>query len=262
MQASTTDERCSRCGRYMRWTIPGNSFLPNGLPICRACALELQREARDRLETERKTLELPRLLVECGVPRKFVGASFEACDEQTDGQVKSGIMQWAEHPRGFLLIIGDVGTGKTWLGTCAFRDWVTRHRGGRWASWLELLGRVKAGTGRRAGGSSGELKVIKEAPLLLLDDVGAEPPGRPGRSTSWGTSMMAEIVAVRYDAMLPTITTTNLPVEKLAERCDARTISRILEGENVFTLLGCDRRLVRPEPETTVKIIGSDTGRN
>jgi DNA replication protein DnaC len=59
------------------------------------------------------------------------------------------------------------------------------------------------------------------APALVLDDLGREPQDRRGQ--------VEELLIGRWGDGLPTIVTSNLEIEALAERYDGRLIDRFQE---------------------------------
>lgn len=74
--------------------------------------------------------------------------------------------------------------------------------------------------------------------VLILDDIGAE------RLTDFVAETFYLIINSRYNEMLPTIFTSNLPIGELAERIGDRTASRIVEMCDIVRLDGEDKRLV------------------
>lgn len=65
------------------------------------------------------------------------------------------------------------------------------------------------------------LDAYKAAPLLVLDDVGAEKP------SEWVIQTLYLLLNYRYEHMLPTIITSNLPMEKIEQNYSSRISSRI-----------------------------------
>lgn len=82
-------------------------------------------------------------------------------------------------------------------------------------------------------------------PLCVLDDLGAE------RDTAWATETLGLVVAARYEAMLPTIVTSNYDPDTLADRlgredtaAGGRMLSRLCgDGATVLHLAAPDRRI-------------------
>ncbi len=73
--------------------------------------------------------------------------------------------------------------------------------------------------------------------LLMIDDIGSE------KLSDWVLETFYSIVNKRYEEVLPTIFTSNLPLSELAERIGDRTVSRMVESCDVFEVSGEDRRL-------------------
>ncbi|MCL4803938.1 MAG: ATP-binding protein [Anaerolineae bacterium] len=61
---------------------------------------------------------------------------------------------------------------------------------------------------------------VKTAPLLVLDDLGTES------ATAWAREKLYQLFNYRYNAKLPTVITTAVPIEQL----DPRLASRMLDG--------------------------------
>lgn len=102
-----------------------------------------------------------------------------------------------------LVVSGEVGTGKTWLAYGIMRAFAASGLRCRWtaataADYYAAL-RPRHGVDHEA-----EYQRHATAPLLLLDDLGAEKP------SEWTLEQMYRLVNHRYNHMLPTVFTTNL----------------------------------------------------
>lgn len=88
----------------------------------------------------------------------------------------------------------------------------------------------------RAEGGKSDVRFI-DAPLLFLDDLGAE------NMTDWSREIFFRIFDHRLNRRLPTIVTTNLGLNELKERLHERVVSRILASSVPVVLKGQDYRL-------------------
>ena len=94
----------------------------------------------------------------------------------------------------------------------------------------------------RSGDEGSVLKIYKTVPLLVIDDMGKEPP------TEWAISTIYNIINGRYEAYLPTIVTTNYDADTLIRRMTTRdtrddttaraTIDRLMEMCRAIALTG------------------------
>lgn len=149
-----------------------------------------------------------------------------------------------------LYIAGPVGTGKTYqaaaLVRLRFRVFDPpvldpyynpgQLRAGRpvvWANVPRLLEEVRRSFDAPDTAPEG----LEHAPLVVLDDIGAEKP------SEWVEERLYCIVNERYESGLPVIVTSNLTPAKLGERVGARLASRLREMCEVHGLGGRDRRL-------------------
>ncbi len=148
--------------------------------------------------------------------------------------VRATCEQYARDPRGWLILEGAVGCGKTHLayavaGACLGRGLpVFAHTV---PALLNLL---------RSGYESGQYEQwfteLKNVALLVLDDLGAQ------RDTDWAAEQLYELVNHRYAHRLPLVVTTNLDLERAP--MDERLRSRLLEGARVAG--GWTRRVTLP----------------
>jgi DNA replication protein DnaC len=140
-----------------------------------------------------------------------------------------------------LLLYGPPGTGKTHLAAATLRNVITyKGKRGIFCDFRNLLIDIKS-TFETSESSTEILETALKAPLLILDDVGAE------RNTDWAKDILSTIINYRYVNSLPTIITTNLRFdlstdESFAAKFDERTESRIYEMCKILKVAGYDRR--------------------
>jgi DNA replication protein DnaC len=107
---------------------------------------------------------------------------------------------------------------------------------------IDLLERIKR-TFARVGADEGTvLNLYKKVHLLIIDDMGKEPP------TEWAVSTIYNIINGRYEAYMPTIITTNYDSEALVTRMTPQatrdsitaeaTIDRLMEMCKGIVLTG------------------------
>jgi DNA replication protein DnaC len=135
---------------------------------------------------------------------------------------------------GSLLLLGPVGTGKTWQAYGALRALSGALVMCRWHAYTErrLLGRLKP---RPDANAELEYDAIAAAPVLLLDDLGSEP-----RST-WNESILLGLINDRNEALRPTIITSNIKPAEFGI-FGTRIASRLDEMCTRVALNGPDRR--------------------
>lgn len=132
---------------------------------------------------------------------------------------------------------GAVGVGKTHVAYAMLNWWdLQKQTHAQFWNVTELIHELKLDFDRREKNWTGE-DLLKSDRLLFLDDIGAE------KMTEWVQETIYLLVNRRYNKMLPTIFTSNLPIADLADRVGDRTASRIVEMCEIIKLEGTDRRL-------------------
>ena len=153
----------------------------------------------------------------------------------------SYIESWCEDARGFLVITGPVGTGKTHCAVSAGYQLLGQGKVVYFTTAVRLLDTLRAAFRRE--GEDGHYELVDKmcsVDVLVLDDFGKQ------RATDFAAERLAMIVDARHAAGLITIITTNLTIGEL-EAWDAATASRMLDRSRSVSvpMYGPDYRLLR-----------------
>ena len=111
---------------------------------------------------------------------------------------------FAEAPDGWLFVHGNYGCGKTHLAAAIVNARLAVGEPALFVVVPDLLDHLRAsfapGT---AEGYDTRFEAVRNAPLLVLDDLGTEAP------TAWAGEKLFQIINHRYNARMPTVFTTN-----------------------------------------------------
>lgn len=155
----------------------------------------------------------------------------------TDPRVSEWLDLFAADPTTapWLLLFGTTGTGKTHQAYAAMRAAVLIHPETHWAN--STFPDFAASLRPRSGiDSEAEMERYRDADLLLLDDVGT------AKHSEWIEEITYRLFNGRYEAMRPTIVTTNLSLPELAKHLGDRVAGRLSETSMRVLLEGQDWR--------------------
>lgn len=131
-------------------------------------------------------------------------------------------LRYAQEPEGWLVLMGGYGAGKTHLAAAIANYRLALGRQALFIVVPDLLDHLRATFSPSSEtGFDARLESIREAPLLILDDLGAH------NSTPWAQEKLFQILNHRYNSRLPTVITTNQQLEEL----DPRIASRLADLE-------------------------------
>lgn len=127
---------------------------------------------------------------------------------------------FAGQPDGWLLLEGTYGCGKTHLAAAVGNARLDHEEGVLFITTPDLLDHL-----RNTFGPSSEVGYdemfdrVRNAPLLILDDLGVENP------SAWAQEKLFQLLNHRYSRHIPTVITTNADINAL----DPRIRSRLLD---------------------------------
>lgn len=248
MERLTTDsdpeQPCSQC-RGTGWV----TVVKDSVELASRCPYCSQAKRRSRL------------LARAEIPKRYRNKGFEDYmarhprQQQACAIAQSFAKQFPAVDRG-LLFVGPCGVGKTHLSVAILQTLVVeRLVPARFIDEAELLRRLQYSYGPDSPETEREVMLpLMEIDLLVWDDLGT------GRPTEWVRETMRTVINHRYTNNLPTIFTTNWPLEArssasastasqrlrreetLSERITNRLYSRLLEMCRVVAVEGIDYR--------------------
>lgn len=132
-----------------------------------------------------------------------------------------------------LTLMGPVGTGKTWTAAALARIILTEDSVPvTFVTTQQLIDAVKPAQ----GGLDVDMVQFELAPLLVLDDFGAE------RLTEWAIDQLYRLAHHRSHNGRPCIITTNLDGQDIRKRYNERLIERLFGGSQLVRVTGVSRR--------------------
>lgn len=170
------------------------------------------------------------------IPPAFTGYTLDSYAERTgDLGLVETLREWQRGLQ-WLVLVGDVGIGKSGLAASLLLDWMRAGQSGLYLVTPTFLSRLRA-TYREHGDDVDELAVMASvisAPLLVLDDVGT------ARLSEWGAEKLFTLVNERAMHGRRTIVTSNLLVSDgaLEAHVGPRTWDRIRGNATVVELRG------------------------
>lgn len=184
---------------------------------------------------ERETFFDKNFARNAGVPERFLEATFANTQNRCTEKVKT----FVQLNRGVLIINGSNGTGKSRTACCAINYRIANGMSaGMYISCnYQVCPLIRSSRSFRAEKNESEtLKEFYTTPFLILDEVGK------GDDSVISKMFVTCVLAARYDNNLPTLITTNLSKQELAEFVGADITSRFKETATVAVLDGNDLR--------------------
>ena len=180
---------------------------------------------------------------QCGVAQKWKIKAVDAFSSRTGAAVKQTFFnfrtsfhgkedatlvdcletaeEFASHAEGrWLIMLGERGNGKSHLCAAVANHLIASGTAALFITMPDLLASLRQAMDLQANTEqesySGRIQTFKNAPVLILDDLGAE-----GRS-DWSDSVLFEILDYRYRNRISTMIVTNCPLEAFDPRISSR----------------------------------------
>lgn len=171
----------------------------------------------------------------------FAGEEAGSLDELSPGQIEV-TREGADVTCFSLLLMGDHGTGKTFLATATFKHllWHASGKSAIWSKFYDFIREVQSTYS--AAATTTVQKVLgkyQNTPILLLDDVGDLTIEE---QTEDRRRLLYEVLDKRNDKMLPTILTSNLSPARFEDQFGERTLERVIEMAAMYRMEGRNYR--------------------
>ena len=128
----------------------------------------------------------------------------------------SQAQQYAASPRGWLVLMGTYGCGKTHLAVAIANTCVEYGMNTLFLTVPDLLDWLRYSYDSTDTSFEQRFEEIRNVGLLVLDDLGAQ------NATKWAAEKLFQIIDYRYSRKLPLVVTTNLSFEDLDDRIRSR----------------------------------------
>jgi DNA replication protein DnaC len=211
---------CPTCGGagYVRMDVPlGDPAFGKPVPC----------QCREREWEERRRLDLRRF----SSLDPFYDKTFDSFNSKAPGmrEAYDAARRFAEDPQGWLVLRGGYGCGKTHLAAAIANAHLAAGAHVFFSIVPDLLDHLRAAFAPGSEIRYDEMfERVREAGLLVLDDLGAE------NGTAWATEKLFQIINYRYNFRMPTVITTN---NRLLSHMDERLASRLSDIGLVQTIV-------------------------
>lgn len=219
--SGSAQEECPHCG--------GVEFLRQDLPVDHPefgkivpCECRLNTIRTQRLKQLRRVSNMDSLAHYSFENFAPEGLGISLYKSRSLTRAYQAAQEFAEHPQGWLIILGGYGCGKTHLAVAIANRCLEQGRGALFVVVPDLLDHLRATYSPNSTASYERFEEVRSAPLLILDDLGEHA------GTQWAQEKLFQIFNHRYNARLPTVITSNQTFEEI----DLRLRSRLADPAN------------------------------
>ena len=214
------------------WVTPdvpfGHADFGKALP-CKCVQIEWEARTPQRLEQYSNLGPLARLTFDTLMPQ---GRSPQEDNQRLFFTAYEAAKRYAAEPRGWFVLTGNSGSGKTHLAAAIANHCISLHVRTFFIVVPDLLDHLRATFGPNSDVTYDELfEQVRNVPLLVLDDLGAQT------SSPWAGEKLFQVLNHRFNAQLPTVVTTNVSLDRLDDSLRSR-----LTDPNLATVMQVERR--------------------
>ena len=145
------------------------------------------------------------------------GRSSSPQTQERFSQAFKAAKEFAAKPEGWLVFSGPSGSGKTHLAAAIVNECIEKGFPSLYLTTPDLLDRLRASFNADSETPYDEFfDQVKTAPLLALDDLGVQS------GTTWAKEKLDQLLTYRFNASLPTVIITAVPLDQLDDRLRTR----------------------------------------
>ena len=206
------------------------------------CICDCKRKALDAHKEQERLEELARQRRICFAETNMASWTFandDRANPKHSDAMQSYVTKFTEYKKDGkgLLLLGTVGTGKTYYAACIANALIDTGRSVKMTNFASIANDLWS-----CEDKSEYMRSLNRFDLLVLDDLGIE------RSTDFMKEQIFNIVDGRYRSGKPMIVTTNLTWEQLTKTDDIsyqRIFDRVLERCHPIKIDGVSRRQMK-----------------
>jgi DNA replication protein DnaC len=220
------DPNCPICGGvgYLRRDLPIDHPDFGKIVPCPCRSKEITQSARERLFRMSSLDALKELRFDNFDKRGRVGSGKHQADslENAYNQARN----FSEKHEGWLLLLGRYGCGKTHLAAAIANETIEAGISTLFLTVPDLLDWLRYAYSGADMSFEERFEEIRESPMLILDDFGTQ------NATAWAQEKIFQIMNHRYINKLPTVITSNIPIDDFEGRVRSR-----LQDPNLVTVV-------------------------
>ena len=173
--------------------------------------------------------------------KRFLDRTFSNFEKDRDRDAYDASVAYANDEELFfkrrngLIYYGTPGSGKTHLAAAIANDFASKGIPVLFGTFVDHLERIRAEFD--GGGANDYLNEMENINLLVIDDLGQE------KDSEWVRQTLYQVVNRRYERMLPTVITTNLSQDGLANHLGHPVYSRLYEMCGTIEMGASDYRM-------------------
>ncbi len=194
--------------------------LPSGQPDysrtvpCKCVAAARDSRRLSRLKQYSNLGSLARFTFDNLLPE---GRSSSPQTQKRFSQAYQAAQSFAANPEGWLVFSGPSGSGKTHLAAAIVNESTEKGHPALYITVPDLLDRLRASINPDSETPYDEFfEQVKNAPLLALDDLGVQS------GTPWAKEKLDQLLNSRFNASLPTVIVTAVPIDSMDDRLRTR----------------------------------------
>lgn len=200
---------CPVCGGtgYLRVDVPVGHADFGKIIECQCRKLEREKERLKELRSLSNLDTLTRFTFD-----KFVPEGYGLTEERKRNLrlAYDTAVDFARNPKGWLVLLGGYGCGKTHLAAAIANHVVQQGQPALFVFVPDLLDHLRATYSPYSETTYDQrFEEVRSASLLILDDLGAHS------ATQWAKEKLFQIFNYRYNAQLPTVVTSNHELEEI-----------------------------------------------
>jgi DNA replication protein DnaC len=182
---------------------------------CKCSEGELRKKKTEYLERYSNLGSLSQLAFDNLSPTGRTARHAERSKESQErfAQVFQAAKDFADNPRGWLVLLGPSGCGKTHLACAVANHRLKLGEPVFYITAADLLDHLRSTFSPTSDTTYDELfEQVKNVPLLVLDDLAL------GSATAWAKEKLEQLLHHRFNARLATIITADVSLERIDER--------------------------------------------